>query len=434
MADIKWIKLATNMHDDEKMKLIDAMPNRDTIHYVWIRILLLGGKLNANGKVFLSEEKPLTAKMLAVLFSRPLEDIKIALKVLSNFGMIEIDSNKVIRIVNWDKHQNIEGMERVREQNRKRVENHREKKKEEKNAAKSNKEETQEDQILEEHIDLETNQDLNENVELEERNNLERKKDYSGNSSIEENKALGKNDILENWGVREEISEDTAIDDKSNTVTNTANIISIMETSDNNCTVTKNTSNVTVTQQNKKEIENKKKNKKEKKEIDKDKNIEGKKNTGFDINNKGSAYDEEVSQSNLFKKHTNTKSESGEEEDINLKALELMHYHEKITGKPGGCDYVALRSAIDIHGEKMVKMAMDVGFEKNCPDIKYAIGVLKNWRRDGYPEDNMEVKKNGVRSNRKSNTADKNEFAGFKPKEPRKLTEAERKRIEENLI
>ena len=110
MADIKWIKLATNMHDDEKMKLIDAMPNRDTIHYVWIRILLLGGKLNANGKVFLSEGKPLTAKMLAVLFSRPLEDIKITLKVLSNFGMIEIASDKVIRIVNWDKHQNIDAV------------------------------------------------------------------------------------------------------------------------------------------------------------------------------------------------------------------------------------------------------------------------------------------------------------------------------------
>ncbi|NYC47985.1 putative phage replisome organizer [Clostridium beijerinckii] len=166
MADIKWIKLATNMHDDEKMKLIDSMPKRDTIHYVWIRILLLGGKLNANGKVFLSEGKPLTAKMLAVLFSRPLEDIKIALKVLSNFGMIEIASDKVIRIVNWDKHQNIEGMERVREQNRKRVENHREKKKEENNLAKSNKEETQEDEALEEFIDLEENQDLNENVEL----------------------------------------------------------------------------------------------------------------------------------------------------------------------------------------------------------------------------------------------------------------------------
>ncbi|NOW03789.1 phage replisome organizer N-terminal domain-containing protein [Clostridium beijerinckii] len=463
MADIKWIKLATNMHDDEKMKLIDSMPNRDTIHYVWIRILLLGGKLNADGKVFLSEGKPLTAKMLAVLFSRPLEDIKIALKVLSNFGMIEIASDKVIRIVNWDKHQNIEGMERVREQNRKRVENHREKKKEEKNAAKSNKEETQEDQALEEFIDLEENQDLDESVELEKTNELERKKDYAENSIIEKNKALGKNDILENLETNEEASGNTYINDKTNITTSEAGNNSsleiidnnedisknILETDDNNCivnknnsnvtrnrsNVTRNRSNVTVTQQNKKEkeIENKK-NKKEKKEIDKDKNIKSKKNNVFYINNKCSACDEEVSQSNLFKKHNNTKSESGEEEDINLKALELMHYHEKITGKPGGCDYVALRSAIDIHGEKMVKMAMDVGFEKNCPDIKYAIGVLKNWRRDGYPEDHMEVKKNGVRSNGKSNTADKNEFAGFKPKEPRKLTEAERKRIEANLI
>ncbi|AJG99893.1 phage replisome organizer [Clostridium beijerinckii] len=445
MADIKWIKLATNMHDDEKMKLIDAMPNRDTIHYVWIRILLLGGKLNANGKVFLSEGKPLTAKMLAVLFSRPLEDIKVALKVLSNFGMIEIASDKVIRIVNWDKHQNIEGMERVREQNRKRVENHREKKKEEKNAAKSNKEETQEDQVLEEFIDLEENQDLNESVELEKTNELERKKDYAENSNIEKNKDLGKNDILENLETNEEASGNTYINDKTNITTSEAgNNISleiidnnedisknILETDNNNCIVTKNNSNVT---RNKSNVTVTQQNKKEKKETDKDKNIESKNNNGFDINNKGSACDEDVSQSNLFKKYNNTKSESREEEDINLKALELMHYHEKITGKPGGCDYVALRSAIDIHGEKMVKMAMDVGFEKNCPDIKYAIGVLKNWRRDGYPEDHMEVKKNGVRSNGKSNTADKNEFAGFKPKEPRKLTEAERKRIEENLI
>ena len=114
--------------------------------------------------------------------------------------------------------------------------------------------------------------------------------------------------------------------------------------------------------------------------------------------------------------------------------MELMHYHEKITEKVGGCDYVALRTAINLHGEKWVKMAMDVGFERNCPDIKYAIGILKNWRRDGYPKDDVEVKTNGFRSTGKSNTTDKNEFAGFKPKEPRKLTEAERKKADANLI
>ncbi len=111
-----------------------------------------------------------------------------------------------------------------------------------------------------------------------------------------------------------------------------------------------------------------------------------------------------------------------------------MHYHEKITGKVGTCNYVALRAAIEIYGEKWVKMAMDVGFERNCPDIKYAIGILKNWKRDGYTENFKEVKKNEFRSNGKGSSPDKNEFAGFKPKEPRKLTEAERRKIEENLI
>ncbi|EHI97556.1 replisome organizer region-containing protein [Clostridium sp. DL-VIII] len=438
MADIKWIKLATCMADDEKMKLIDAMPERDTVHYLWIRLLIQAAKTNADGEIFLSEDMPYTDKMLAVIFSRPLASIKLALKTLSRLGMIEIDYDKVIRIVNWDKHQNIEGMERVREQNRKRAENHREKKKLDKKAAKSNKEETHDDEVLEEDIDLEKDLDLDENKTIEEKKNLE------------ENKALNKNEALEKLETSEESSENTVIDDKTNTATNeAASDISaeiannnedlsnnIIETVDNNCNGTKNTSNVTqnesnvtVTEQNKKEIEieieNKKKNKKEKKEIDKDKNIES---------NKNSISSEEVSQSSLFEQHNNTKSECAEDEDIDIKAIELMHYHEKITGKVGVCDYIALRSAIDIHGEKRVKMAMDVGFEKNCHDIKYAIGVLKNWRRDGYPEDHMEVKKNGVRSNGKSSTADKNEFAGFKPKEPRKLTEDERKRIQANLI
>jgi len=446
MADIKWIKLATCMPDDEKMKLIDAMKERDTIHYVWIRILLLGGKLNANGEIFLSEGKPLTSKMLAILFSRPLEAIKLALRVLSKFGMIEIDPDKVIRIVNWDKYQNIEGMEKVREQNRKRAETHREKKKWEKKVGKSDIQENYESEVSEESITF------NENEQLEKNNNLEQEKNSSeGNYAPEENKALDENATLENLETREEASVNTDTDkaasDISSEIANNKDISNnIIESTDNNSTVTKNTSNVTqnksnvtVTQQNKKEIENKIK--KEKKEIDKDKNIESTKRI-FDLNNKSLTYDmnnknldcdEEVSQPNLFDNNNNNNG-SVEEVDINSKAMELMKYHEKITGKPGSCEYVALRSAIDLYGEKWVKKAMDVGVQKNCPDINYAIGVLKNWKRDGYPEENMEVKKNGFRSTGKSNTADKNEFAGFKPKEPRKLTEAERKRIEANLI
>ena len=129
MADIKWIKLTTNMHEDEKMKLIDATPERDTTHYLWIRLLIQAGKTNANGLIYLNENISYTDEMLSTLFCRPLASIRLALKVLSDFQMIEIDEDNVIKIVNWDKHQNVEGMDRVRDQNRKRVQNHREKKK-----------------------------------------------------------------------------------------------------------------------------------------------------------------------------------------------------------------------------------------------------------------------------------------------------------------
>ena len=221
MADIKWIKLATGMPDDEKMKLIDAMPERDTVHYLWIRLLIQAAKTNADGEIFLSEDMPYTDKMLAVIFSRPLASIKLALKTLSRLGMIEITSDKVIRIVNWDKHQNIEGMERVREQNRKRAENHREKKKQEKKASKSNNEETYEDEVLEENKDLEEKDDL------------------------QKNKTLDENEALENLETSEEASTNAINDEKTNTATNEAGSNNIVETGDNNCNVTKNTSNVT---------------------------------------------------------------------------------------------------------------------------------------------------------------------------------------------
>ncbi|GEP63127.1 hypothetical protein CBE01nite_08950 [Clostridium beijerinckii] len=396
MADIKWIKLATGMPDDEKMRLIDALPERDTVHYLWIRLLIQAAKTNSDGEIFLSEDIPYTDKMLSVLFSRPLASIKLALKTLSRLGMIEISLDKIIRIVNWDKHQNIEGMERVREQNRKRAENHREKKKLEQKATKSNNEEVYENEVTEE------DKDLNENQALE--NNEE-----ASTNSIGDNNT---NNFTDNAG--------------SNNTVETAD--SNFEVTKNTCNVMQNESNVTVTEQNKKEIENKKKNKKEKREIQ-----TKRKNSICEINNKSSTCEEEESQSNPFENY-NTKTETVVEEEINTKALELMRYHEKITGKVGGCDYVSLRSAINIHGDKRVKMAMDIGFEKNCPEIKYAIGILKNWRRDGYPKDDMEGKINGVRSTGKNNSADKNEFAGFKPKEPRKLTEEQRKRAEANLI
>lgn len=360
MSDIKWIKITSYMFEDEKIRLIDAMPEGIMVIYVWIRLLVQAGKINAGGCVYLNENIPYTAEMLATLFGKPLEAIKSALKILCDFQMIEIDSNNIIEILNWEKHQNVEGMEKVRAQNRKRAADYREKKKQIK-------------------------QDHEENSE-EENNRVENIKTQGEQSDIKVDKNNNSDELKCLKDIVKDNNEENI--EKIEEAINYNSNINEDKSCDSNLELINTDSNVTVTEQNKKEKENKIENKKK------------------DI----------------------------EKENANLKALELMHYHEKITGKVGGCDYVALRAAIEIHGEKWVKMAMEVGFERNCPDIKYAIGVLKNWRRDGYPEDLKEVKKNEFRCNGKGSSADKNEFAGFKPKEPRKLTEEERRKNEANLI
>lgn len=124
MAEIKWIKITTSMFEDEKIDYIESLPEADAILIVWIKLLTLAGKCNAGGYVFLTQAIPYTDEMLAHKFRRPLNTVKLALATLERLEMIDW-SDGGLRIANWGKHQNIEGMERIREQTRKRVARHR---------------------------------------------------------------------------------------------------------------------------------------------------------------------------------------------------------------------------------------------------------------------------------------------------------------------
>ena len=128
MSDVKWIKITTNMFDDEKIRLIESMPDADAVLVIWVKLLVQTGRTNANGYIFLNENIPYTDEMLATIFNRPLNTVRLALQTFKRFGMIEMDENG-IRVINWDKHQNIEGLEKIREQTRQRVAKHREQKK-----------------------------------------------------------------------------------------------------------------------------------------------------------------------------------------------------------------------------------------------------------------------------------------------------------------
>lgn len=117
MSEIKWIKLYTNIFDNRKIKQIETLPEGDGILVIWLKLLCLAGITNDSGLVYFTKDIPYTEQMLAGEFARPLGLVQMALSVFEKFGMIQIVDN-VICVSNWERYQNIEGMDKVREQNR----------------------------------------------------------------------------------------------------------------------------------------------------------------------------------------------------------------------------------------------------------------------------------------------------------------------------
>lgn len=128
MSEIRWIKLDVNMFDDEKIKLIRSMPEGDKILLIWIQLLCLAGRTNDRGSVYIGQNMYYTDEMLSTICNQPLSIVRIALKTFEQFNMLHAEDNGLLYIENWEKHQNVEGMDKIREQTRKRVAKHRERK------------------------------------------------------------------------------------------------------------------------------------------------------------------------------------------------------------------------------------------------------------------------------------------------------------------
>lgn len=129
MAEVKWIKILVDIFDDEAIKLIEQMPDGDTLLVIWFKLLAKAGKTNDGGLVYLKENIPYTDEILATVFNKPIATIRLAMQTFRNLGMVELTNEHQILITNWEKHQNIDGLAKVREQTRLRTQRSREKQK-----------------------------------------------------------------------------------------------------------------------------------------------------------------------------------------------------------------------------------------------------------------------------------------------------------------
>lgn len=124
--EVSWIKLTTDMFDNRKIKHLRKLPDGNSIVLIWVMLLTMAGRCNAGGMVFLTETIPYTTKMLADELDFEESTVTLALKSLESLGMISSDP---LEITNWEEYQNVDGMERIREQTRKRMAEYRARKK-----------------------------------------------------------------------------------------------------------------------------------------------------------------------------------------------------------------------------------------------------------------------------------------------------------------
>lgn len=117
MAEVKWVKLTTDMFDNRKVKYLRKLPDGNNIVLIWVMLLTMAGRCNSGGMIFLTENVPYTPKMLADELDFEENTVILALKALENLDMIVTD-NGFFTIAGWEEYQNTDRLLEIREYNR----------------------------------------------------------------------------------------------------------------------------------------------------------------------------------------------------------------------------------------------------------------------------------------------------------------------------
>ena len=125
MAEVKWIKITVDMFCNRKIRHLRRLPEGDSIVLIWVMLLTMAGRCNSSGMIFLTENIPYTPKMLADELDFEESTVQLALSALSTLGMVCIDENRLC-IPGWEEYQNIDGLEKIRNQTRERTIRYRE--------------------------------------------------------------------------------------------------------------------------------------------------------------------------------------------------------------------------------------------------------------------------------------------------------------------
>ena len=115
MADVGWVRLSTRMFENRKIKHLLNQPKGAELTLLWVRLLCLAGTINDNGRVYVTSKVTYTPQTLAVDTGVALAVVKKAWELFQDLEMIEITEEGYIEILGWEKHQNVTGLEKLKE-------------------------------------------------------------------------------------------------------------------------------------------------------------------------------------------------------------------------------------------------------------------------------------------------------------------------------
>lgn len=125
MVQVQWLKIYTDIFDNEKIKKLLKNRDGDTYCRVWFQLLTLAAKSNQNGAILLGENIPMTIDDLARIMSKTVNKLTKVIQQLCDLNMI-IVKNDTIYIKNWDIYQSADKLEKMRADNRNRQREYRE--------------------------------------------------------------------------------------------------------------------------------------------------------------------------------------------------------------------------------------------------------------------------------------------------------------------
>ena len=117
MNSISWIKLDVGIFQNRKIRHLRTLEDGDRLVLLFIMLLTVAGRCNDGGRIFMSEGIPYSRASLAEELGFDVPFIRRGMAVFRRLGMIDGDT-KYPHISGWEDNQNVEGLEKMKEQNR----------------------------------------------------------------------------------------------------------------------------------------------------------------------------------------------------------------------------------------------------------------------------------------------------------------------------